>query len=330
VIRRSLLIIGLLVVAAGVSGTSPGRAATPRWTETVVVRGQFGPGPEQFGRSGIEMSKKTLRLVTCFAANPRHIAVHDRVKKDVKVFAPTGAFEGAFPLILMGSSRPDTVRARDIALDADVLYVLVDENEGGKAIPATMRVATFDVETGACTGVTVIETARLAQAGTPTARGADAFVLQTNGPRLWIYDTLRQLSFEVVSAGPSHLSERPVFGWGGTTRVRTDDNASTINLLDAEGKMTRRIPQAGVLVAVSEDGDAFAVLQTAGGADWVVAVFSAEGDPIGTAPRPNRSWKPFKAPVMERKYEVVETPAGAELYELYAGAEGVRVVRWGR
>ena len=318
------------LIVAGASGVSSARAATPRWTETVVVRGQFGAGPEQFGRAGIEASKKTLRLVTCFAASTRHVAVHDRVKKDVKVFAPTGAFEGAFPLRLTESSRPDTVRARDIALDAGVLYVLVDENDGGKSIPATMRVATFDVETGVCTGVTVLETARLAQAGTPTARGADAFVLHPNGPRLWIFDTLRQLSFEVVSAGPSHLGDRPVFGWGGTTRVRTDDNASTINLLDAEGKMTRRIPQAGVLVAVSQDGDAFAVLQTAGGADWIVAVFNAEGDPVGAAPRPNRSWKPFKAPVMERKYEVVETPAGAELYELYAGAEGVRVVRWGR
>jgi hypothetical protein len=326
-IRRSLLVLAAFFVAGGSSSAA---ATTPRWTETVVVRGQFGAAPEQFGRAGIETSKKTLRLVTCFAASPRHIAIHDRIKKDVKVFAPTGAFEGAFPLVLTGSARPDTVRARDIALDADVLYVLVDENDGGKAVPATMRVATFNAATGGCTGVTVIETARLAQAGTPTARGADAFVLHPNGPKLSIYDTLRQLSFEVVSAGASHLSDRPVFGWGGTTRVRTDDNASTINVLDAEGKMTRRIPQAGVLVAVSGDGDAFAVLQTAGGADWVVAVFSGAGDPIGTAPRPNRSWKPFKAPVMERKYEVVETPAGAELYEMYAGIDGVRVVRWGR
>jgi hypothetical protein len=33
---------------------------------------------------------------------------------------------------------------------------------------------------------------------------------------------------------------------------------------------------------------------------------------------------------MERKYELVETPAGAELYEMYANADGVRIVRWAR
>jgi hypothetical protein len=328
-IRRSLLIIGLLIVAS-VSAASSASAATPSWTETVVVRGQFGAGPDQFGRAGIETSKKTLRLVTCFAANSRHIAVHDRVKKDVKVFTPAGVFEKAIPLRLTGTSGADTVRARDIALDNDVLYVLVDENDGGKAIPATMRIATFDIATGACTGVMPIETARLAQSGAPTARGADAFVLHPNGTRLWIYDTLRQLSFEVVSQSPAHLGDRPVFGWGGAARVRTDDNASTINVLDAEGKLTRRIPGSGVLVAVSQDGGAFAVLQTASGGDWNVAVFSGVGDPIGGAPRPNRSWKPFKAPVMERKYEIIETRTGAELYELYAGGEGVRVVRWAR
>jgi hypothetical protein len=319
----------MLSIAGGLCGASPAGAATPAWKETVVVRGQFGGGPDQFGRAGIETSKKTLRLVTCFAANTRHIVIHDRVKRDVKVFTPTGGFEKAIPLCLKGS-RPDTVRARDIAVEEDILYVLVDENDGAKAVPASMRVAAFDLETGACTEVTPVETARLAQAGAPTARGADAFVLHPNASRLWIFDTIRQLSYEVVAAGPSHLGERPSFGWGGTTRVRTDDNASTINLLDADGKMTRRIPQSGVLVAVSEDGGAFAVLQTAGGADWTIAVFSAEGDPIGAAPRPNRAWKPFKAPVMERKYELVETPVGAELYELHAGQEGVRVVRWAR
>jgi hypothetical protein len=33
---------------------------------------------------------------------------------------------------------------------------------------------------------------------------------------------------------------------------------------------------------------------------------------------------------MERKYELVETAAGPELYEFYANADGVRVVRWAR
>jgi hypothetical protein len=64
--------------------------------------------------------------------------------------------------------------------------------------------------------------------------------------------------------------------------------------------------------------------------DWGITIFDATGDRVGMAPRPNRSWRPFKAPVMERKYELVETAAGPELYELYANADGVRIVRWTR
>lgn len=324
---RARILLPLLLATGVTVAPRFSNAAPPAWTEHIVVRARFGPASDQFGRAGIEGSKKTLRLVTCFAANNAHIVINDRVKRDVKVFNATGPFDKAICLRLTAGSRPDTVRARDMALKDDLLYVLVDENDGGKTIPATIRVATFDVGAGECTGVSAVETARL---GAPTARGPDAFILHANGSRLWIFDTIRQLSFEVVAAGPSHLGDHPAFGWGGATRIRTDDNASTINLLDAEGKMTRRIPESGVLVAVSEDGDAFAVLQTAGGADWTIAVFNAQGDRIGAAPRPNRVWKPFKAPVMERKYEVVETPEGAELYELYAGADGVSVARWAR
>ena len=123
----------------------------------------------------------------------------------------------------------------------------------------------------------------------------------------------------------------------GAEELRDEPRAWTLiklaplsNLLDSTGKVLRRMPASGVLVAVSESGGAFAVMQTAGGSDWMITVFSAEGDALGTAPRPNRVWKPFKAPVMERKYELVETPTGAELYEMYANADGVRIVRWSK
>lgn len=297
------------------------------WTEKPIVRGGFGKGPDQFGYAGIESSKKTTRLVSCFAASRDHIAVHDRVKKDVKLYSASGVFERAIPLALKGAGA-DTVRARDIALDDKQLYVLVDDSPGNsKEIPASMRLATFDIETGACIAVTAVNTSSLVPPGKAPARGTDAFCLHPIGDKVWIFDTIRQMSFEVAGG---EIGKKPRYGWGGNRMVRTDDNVGAILLLDEAGKVARRLPESGVIAAVTESGDGFAVMQSAGGADWAVVVYNGAGDKLGVAPRPNRAWQPFKAPVMERKYELADTPVGPELYEMYANAEGVRIVRWSK
>jgi hypothetical protein len=316
----------MLLLLAGVLVATPLFAAAPPYAEKVVVRATFGAAPDQFGRANIGASSKTTRLVNCFAADGNHIAIHDRVKRDVKVFSATGVFDKAIRLRLTGA-KPDTVKARDIALSGDNLYVLVDDQKDGtKTMPALMRLAIFDIATGTCRNVNSLDTSALAGA-TTSARGADAYLLHPDRAKLWFVDSINQMSFEITGA---QLAKRPVFGWGSEHRVRTDDNAMTINLLDSAGKILRRMPGSGVLVAVSEDGGEFAVMQTAGGSDWKIVVFDANGDALGAAPRPNRVWKPFKAPVMERKYELAATPAGAELYEMYANAEGVRIVRWAK
>ena len=299
-------------------------AAAPPLAEKVAVNASFGAAPEQFGRANIGAATKTTRLVNCFAADGKYIAVHDRIKRDVKIYSATGAFDKAIRLRLTGA-KPDTVRARDIAIGGDALYVLVDDQkDGSKTMPSSMRLASFDIATGTCKEVRALDTSTLA-GGPATARGADAYLLHPDKSKLWFVDSVNQMSFEITGA---QLAKRPVFGWGSEHRVRTDDNAMTINLLDGTGKILRRMPGSGVLVAVSDDGGVFAVMQTAGGADWKIVVFDANGDALGAAPRPNRAWKPFKAPVMERKYELVQTTAGAELYEMYANAEGVRIIRW--
>lgn len=322
---RNLLPLSL----AGVLVASPLLAAAPPLVEKVAVNGTFGASPEQFGRANIGAATKTTRLVNCFAADGDHIAVHDRVKRDVKIFNATGVFDKAIRLRLAGA-KPDTVKARDVALSGDVLYVLVDDqSDGSKTMPASMRIASFDIPTGTGRDVRSLDTSVLAQ-GPKTARGADAYFLHPDRTKLWFVDSINQMSFEIGGGNPAQLAKRPVFGWGSEHRVRTDDNASTINLLDSTGKILRRMPGSGVLVAVSPDGSMFAVMQTAGGSDWKIVVFASNGDALGAAPRPNRAWKPFKAPVMERKYELVATPAGPELYEMYANAEGVRIVRWAK
>ncbi|HEX6791230.1 MAG TPA: hypothetical protein VF247_07970 [Candidatus Krumholzibacteria bacterium] len=318
--------IVMLLLAAGVLVAAPLLAAAPPLNEKVAVRATFGAAPEQFGRANIGAATKTTRLVNCFSADGNHIAVHDRVKRDVKIFSATGVFDKAIRLRLTGA-KPDTVRARDVALAGDNLYVLVDDQkDGSKTMPASMRLGVFDIATGTCRDVRSLDTSVLA-GGQPTARGADAYLLHPDGAKLWFVDSINQMSFEITGA---QLAKRPVFGWGSQHRVRTDDNAMTINLLDSTGKILRRMPGSGVLVAVSDDGSNFAVMQTAGGSDWKIVIFDANGDAIGAAPRPNRAWKPFKPPVMERKYELVESPAGPELYEMYANSEGVRIVRWGK
>jgi hypothetical protein len=305
---------------------SPLFAAAPPLAEKVAVNASFGAAPEQFGRANIGAATKTTRLVNCFSADGSHIAVHDRIKRDVKIYSATGAFDKAIRLRLTGA-KPDTVRARDIAIGGDALYVLVDDQkDGSKTMPSSMRLASFDLATGTCKEVRALDTSTLA-GGPGTARGADAYLLHPDGSKLWFVDSVNQMSFEITGA---QLAKRPVFGWGSEHRVRTDDNAMTINLLDGTGKILRRMPGSGVLVAVSDDGGMFAVMQTAGGADWKIVVFDSNGDAIGAAPRPNRAWKPFKAPVMERKYELVQTASGAELYEMYANAEGVRIIRWAK
>jgi hypothetical protein len=314
---------------AGALVAAPAVAATPQLSEKVVVNGVFGTGAEQYGRANLGASAKTVRLVSCFAASPNYIAVHDRVKRDVKLYSTAGVFDKAIRLRLTGA-KADTVRARDIALGGDVLYVLVDDQkDGSKTMPSSMRIASFDVATATCRDVRTLDTSVLAQ-GPATARGADAYFVHPDGKTLWFVDSIRQMTFEISGGNPAELSHRPVFGWGSKYRVRTDDNASTINLLDATGKILRRMPGSGVLVAVSSDGSDFAVMQTAGGADWKITLFDSNGDAFAQAPRPNRVWKPFKAPVMERKYELVSTATGADLYEMYADAAGVRIVRWGK
>jgi hypothetical protein len=321
-IRTLALLTGLFVATQAV-------AATPQLTEKVVVNGAFGAAAEQYGRANLGASPKTVRLVNCFAASGNNIAVHDRIKRDVKIYSTAGVFDKAIRLRLTGA-KADTVRARDIALSGDVLYVLVDDqSDGSKKMPASMRIASFDVATGTCRDVRTLNTAILAD-GPATARGAEAYFLHPDGKSLWFVDSIRQMCFEVSTGNPAELSHRPVFGWGSKYRVRTDDNTSTINLLDSTGKILRRMPGSGVLVAVSADGGDFALMQTAGGADWKITVFNSDGDPIARAPRPNRVWKPFKPPVMERKYELVGTATGAELYEMYANAGGVRIVHWAK
>ena len=316
--------IPFLALMAGALLATTAFAAAPPLNEKVAVNATFGPAPEQFGRANIGAATKTTRLVNCFAADGNHVAVHDRVKRDVKIFSATGVFDKAIRLRLTGA-KPDTVRARDIALSGDNLYVLVDDQkDGSKTMPASMRLGVFDIATGTCRDVRALDTSVLA-AGPPTARGADAYLLHPDAKKLWFVDSVNQMSFEIT--GPS-LAKRPVFGWGSEHRVRTDDNAMTINLLDSTGKILRRMPGSGVLVAVSDDGSNFAVMQTAGGSDWKIVIFDANGDAIGAAPRPNRAWKPFKPPVMERKYELVDSPVGPELYEMYANSEGVRIIRW--
>jgi len=321
--RKSIVVVFALVASMATSLF----AATPRFSEKVVVRQGFGAAPEQFGRAGIEASKKSTRLVMCFAAGPDIIAVHDRVKRDVKLFTQTGVFERAIPLV-----------ARDIAVGKSDLFVLVDDlPDGSKTVPGSMRLATFDLETGKLEALRTLDTSSLVpMGGNKSARGADAFVLHFDGRRLWLVDSIRQMGFELILDDPkvAELGKHPVFGWGGEeSRVRTDDNVSAINLLDGSGQLRRRLAESGVMVTASPSGGAFAVLQYVpidGKMDWGITIFDATGDRVGMAPRPNRSWRPFKAPVMERKYELVETAAGPELYELYANADGVRVVRWTR
>jgi hypothetical protein len=192
-----------------------------------------------------------------------------------------------------------------------------------------MRLAVFDVETGACADARTIDTSPLVPSGKASARGTDAFCLHPDGKTLWIFDTIRQMSFEVVMTNPgAEIGKKPRYGWGGERVVRTDDNVGAILLIDAQGRVTRRLPESGVIAAVSESGDAFAVMQSAGGADWALVVYNHAGDRVGVAARPNRAWNPFKAPVMERKYELVGAPAGPALYEMYANSQGVVVVRW--
>jgi hypothetical protein len=329
----------LAAVAAGAAVAafaSPGRPATPRYSEVVVVRQGFGPAPEQFGRTGIETNKRSTRLVMCFAASADYIAVHDRVKRDVKIFAPNGVFSHTMPLTLGSGANADTVRARDIAIDAETLFVLVDDlPDGSRTVPGAMRIASFDLASGTLVAVRALDTSTLVPSGgKTTARGADAFLLHPDGSRLWLVDSIRQMGFELVmsSRTVAELGRHPVFGWGGgENRVRTDDNVSSINLLDGTGQLRRRLPESGVMVTASRTGGLFAVLQYVpidGKMDWGITIFDASGDRVAMAPRPNRSWRPFKAPVMERKYELVETAAGPELYELYANADGVRIVRW--
>ncbi len=302
-------------------------AYATNWTEKPIVRGNFGAGADQFGYAGIGANKKTTRLVNCFAASRDHIAVHDRVKKDVKLYTPTGVFEGAMPLVLK-SAGADTVRARDIALEDDRLYVLVDDQAGNaKEIPTSMRLATFDITSRTCTEVRTIDTTPIVPPGKQPMRGADALCLQPSGDTVWLFDTIRQMSFEIAGG---EIGKKPRYGWGGERMVRTDDNVGAILLLDETGKVARRLPESGVVAAVTETGDGFAVMQSAGGADWAVVVYNGAGDRVGVAPRPNRVWQPFKAPVMERKYELADTPVGPELYEMYANADGVRIVRWSK
>ena len=336
--HRSHHLARVFVAAVIVAAGSVAQAATPRFSEQVVVRAGFGPAPEQFGRAGIEANKKSTRLVMCFAAGPNMIAVHDRIKRDVKVFTPTGVFVRSIPLVLSSGARADTARARDIAINGKTLFVLVDDlPDGSKTIPASMRLATFDLETGALEGVRGLDTSALVPVeGKKSARGADTFILHPDGEHLWLIDSIRQMGFELLltSTTVAELGKHPIFGWGGEqNRVRTDDNVSSINLLDSTGQLRRRLAESGVMVTASQTGGAFAVLQYIpidGKLDWGITIFDAAGDRLGMAPRPNRSWRPFKAPVMERKYELVETAAGPELYELYANADGVRIVRWTR
>jgi hypothetical protein len=310
-------------------------AATPvlaaNWTETPVVRAGFGTAADEFGFAGIGSNKKTTRLVSCFAVDRDHIAVHDRVKKDVKLYSTTGVFAQAIPLVLT-SGKPDTVRARDIALDGGRLLVLVDDlPAGSKEIPKSMRLAIFELETGQCVQARAVDATPLIPPGKAPARGMDAFCLHPSGETVWLFDTIRQMSFEIVMSGSgADIGKKPRYGWGGERLVRTDDNVGAILLIDEQGKVARRLPESGVIAAVTESGDAFAVMQSAGGADWAVVVYDEAGDRVGVAPRPNRAWQPFKAPVMERKYEIADTPVGPELYEMYANADGVRIVRWSK
>ena len=306
-------------------------AHAANWTEKPIVRGNFGAAVDQFGYAGIGASKKTTRLVNCFAATRDHVAVHDRIKKDVKLYATNGTFERAIPLLLKGAGA-DTVRARDIAIEGDRLYILIDDQAGAsKEIPTSMRLATFDLATGACTDARTIDTTPIVPPGKAPARGADALCLQPSDDTVWIFDTIRQMSFEIVMANSgAEIGKKPRYGWGGDRMVRTDDNVGAILLIDPQGKVARRLPESGVVTAVTESGDGFAVMQSAGGADWAIVVYNGAGDRLGVAPRLNRAWQPFKAPVMERKYELADTPVGPELYEMYANAEGVRIVRWSK
>ncbi len=318
--RTRFVFVLLILLVAQVSHAA-------NWTEKPIVRGGFGSASDQFGYSGIGASKKTMRLVSCFAASSDHIAVHDRVKKDVKLYTPSGVFERSIPLVMRGAGA-DTVRARDIALEGNRLYVLVDDlPANSKEIPKSMRLASFDVTTGDCFDVRTVNTAPLVPPGKAPARGTDAFCLHPVDSGVWIFDTIRQMSFEIAG---TEIGKKPRYGWGGDRMIRTDDNVGAILLLDEQGKVARRLPEAGVVAAVTETGDGFAVMQSAGGADWAVVVYDGAGDKIGVAPRPNRAWQPFKAPVMERKYELAGTPAGPELYEMYANANGVHIVRWSK
>lgn len=325
----AIFVLTLPVVPAG--------AETPRLADKVVLSEGFGPGPEQFGRTGIENSHHTRRLVNGFAASSDYIAIPDRVRGDVKIFTTSGVFQRAIPL-LFEPGKPDTSRARDVAILGETLYVLVDNlPAGSRMIPSSMRIATFDITTGKLGLVRTLDTSSLVPTGgKKSARGANAFLLHPDTEHLWLVDSIRQMGFEILFPDSLHakLAAHPVYGWGGSAhRFKTDDTVSSINLLNGKGELERRLPESGVMVAVSDTGTSFAVLEYIpldGKMDWGIAVYDAAGDKLALAPRPNRSWRPFKAPIMERKYELVQTVAGPELYELYANADGVKIVRWAR
>lgn len=366
--RRSVAIrawthlgIASLWLIAGMSTPWTGSVLASEWHPTVVVHGQFGDNPDEYGFKYKRIENQTgdpssmldseqINVVSCFTVSADGIFLFDSKKSDIKTYTLSGDYvrttktmreEGRLrkegPLML-------SLPASDMAVVDDDVYLLCDFGPGwpvGSDVEwSRFQMFVFDRTNGDLRDRQFIHVGNLGgievqsrgQARTVPIIGS--VTLDRFGKTVSVFDHERQKSYTLVTAGKLLSQAQDTSSSGrtfGALTIKQDREANAVNLVNKSGQLVR---VAGTLTTLSQDG-AFYVARTLimnplelTPPSRRIGIYDLNGFEIGSFVAPRRDWSEFKRASIYQVYELTTESSKPVLYELFVSPSGVQIIRW--
>lgn len=305
----------------------------------VVIEASFGGEPHEFAYDGIESSREPVVVVSCYTVTEDHILIFDQQRSEVKLYLRAGQFVKAIRT-LWGLGVPNQhISATDIAVRDGVIYLLMPFLgwPGDDTIPwSEFQIFPFDLESGRAYARILCDDPGLSRVD--IARGDTTFSdignvrFAESGNALALYD--RRLAKRYVVINDTNLPETkmPEVNYGESSAGRYglrentyDPENPRIELVDESGIAIKTLVQHGGLLAISSDGDCFAL----GRLDWstmktTITIHDIEGSILSqTTPVASKAAWPFVTEIDRYKL----SPDGI-LYGIWVTANGVQLLRW--
>lgn len=304
--------------------------AQPReWRQEVVFETRFGTASDRYGKDLLERNPESVpRVVSCFTVTQDNILVFDWFKRDIKIYDPQGRYLRTIIARVKSGQITERVRARDIAVVGDAIYLLIAYPAKPSSAASRFQVYSFDLERGGMGEHLPVENPDLATLNIAAARvrPEDAVLVLPGSDELSIFDYYTQLVFPFVRRGQVVSRDEQNSGHAGRpfgqARLREGRDTGSVEIVGS-GDVTTVVSKDATVVAVSNDGTFFAVDYLAG-----ITIYNEDGDAVGQAGLYSGSNSRFETLRILKRHRIINRASGPELYRVFVDVEDVKLIRW--